>query len=91
MFNGGHMLKDLIINLGVIEKGKKTQKTPQTQVNLTIDKSILPTMRGLSTVCTCILIDKIQNPYLPSPYSPSPLTSLRHPDKNKKEMGRLQT
>lgn len=63
MFIGGHMLKDLIINLGVIEKGKKPQKTPQTQVNLTIDKSILPTMRALSTVCTCILIDKIQNPY----------------------------
>lgn len=31
MFNGGHMVKDLIINLGVTERKKKTQKTHQNK------------------------------------------------------------
>lgn len=40
-------------------------------MNLTIGNLILPIARALSTVSTCILIDKIQNPYSPNPYYPN--------------------
>lgn len=60
------MLKFLIINLGVTRK-RNTHKTPPKQMNLTTDNLILPIVRAFSTVCNCILIDKIKYPYSPNP------------------------